>query len=148
MKREESTRYCKKLKTAHLFILILPCYLQPLHPYHTGTRLPTMTTLNPSHNIFRASSGRHAQAVYHADDLPPSEKPSSSSSAAGGASGFPDLCDDLGIDDSVGEKRGRREGRKRVRAAMPPMPDLRFEQVRRSVSRSCLLQPHALVVGH
>jgi hypothetical protein len=82
-----------------------------------------MTSLNPSHNPFRHSSGRHAQAVHQPsapsssfpDDLPISDSDSDS---------------EYGVDEHLrGERRARREGRKRVRAAMPPMPDLRFEQV-------------------
>jgi hypothetical protein len=72
-----------------------------------------MTSLNPSHNVFRHPSGRHAQAVH---------EPSSSDEKAG--AGFPD---DLGVDDSV--EQARRVGRERVRRGMVPVPDLRFEQV-------------------
>ncbi|GFZ46242.1 hypothetical protein JCM24511_04489 [Saitozyma sp. JCM 24511] len=79
-----------------------------------------MTSLNPSHNPFRHPSGRHAQAVHQPsapsfpDDLPISDSDSDS---------------EYGVDEHLrGERRARREGRKRVRAAMPPMPDLRFEQ--------------------
>ncbi|ORY32225.1 hypothetical protein BCR39DRAFT_41625 [Naematelia encephala] len=76
-----------------------------------------MTTLNPSHNPFRKPSGRHAQAVHEPasdfpDDLPISDD------------------EDLGVDDERRKARreGKREARKRVRGAMPPLPDLRFEQ--------------------
>lgn len=71
-----------------------------------------MTTLNPSHDFTRKSEGRHAQAVRTAssypDDLP--------------------VGDDESIDED-GPSRAKKEGRKRVRQQMPPMPDLRFEQV-------------------
>lgn len=77
-----------------------------------------MTSLDPSHNIFRKSSGRHAQAVYNAQDAPSTAED--------------DLSDDeMGVDDHVrAQRRGKKEGRKRVRQAMPPLPDQRFEQVR------------------
>lgn len=85
-----------------------------------------MTTLNPSHNPFRASEGRHAQAVYQA-----SSQPEGPSAGTASTSRFPDnFVDELeSVDDDVPARRGRREGRQRVRRAMPPMPDLRFEQV-------------------
>ena len=90
-----------------------------------------MTTLNPSHNIFRRSSGRHAQAVHRA-----SPDRSELDDEKSGHSSFPnDLPlssndSDLGPDESLrAERRSRSEGRKRVKGAMPPMPDLRFEQV-------------------
>jgi hypothetical protein len=83
-----------------------------------------MTSLDPSHNPFRDPSGRHAQAVHRSSP-----------------SAFPDDLDidsdsDLGVDDHVrAELQGRRKGRRRVRAAMPPMPDLRFEQVSMILTR-------------
>lgn len=71
----------------------------------------TMTSVNPSHNVFRHSEGRHAQAVHQStqfpDDLP--------------------AKDDDSIDGDL--PRVKKEARKRVRQQMPPMPDLRFEQV-------------------
>lgn len=75
-----------------------------------------MTTLNPSHNIFREPEGRHAQAVRQAD------------AASGSGSDVDGVDGDL---DSrpQGVKRAKRHGRKRVKAAMPPIPDMRFEQV-------------------
>lgn len=78
-----------------------------------------MTSLNPSHNIFRHPSGRHAQAVH--ESSPPSDEKDTS----GYPARFPD---DLGVDDTV--ERARRDGRDRVRRGMVPVPDLRFEQVR------------------
>ena len=79
-----------------------------------------MTSLNPSHNIFRQPEGRHAQAVH---------EPSSSSNDE---KRFPDrFADDLGVDDTV--ERARRDGRDRVRRGMVPVPDLRFEQVSRAL---------------
>ena len=88
-----------------------------------------MTTLNPSHNVFRQSEGRHAQAVYRASEASSSTPPEGS-----------DFEDDLSVDDRVervrAARRGRKEGRQRVRRAMPPMPDLRFEQVSSGVSAS------------
>ncbi|KAK4687722.1 hypothetical protein P7C73_g2388, partial [Tremellales sp. Uapishka_1] len=68
-----------------------------------------MTTLNPSHNPFRASKGRHAQAVHRPDQ---------------------DFPDDIDLSDSdlSPRKRGQLEGRQRIKRAVPPMPDLRFEQ--------------------
>ena len=73
-----------------------------------------MTSLNPSHDPLRESKGRHAQAVRRASDFPddlPEE-------------------DDQSID-GEGHRTARikKEARHRVRAQMPPMPDLRFEQV-------------------
>ncbi|RSH91240.1 hypothetical protein EHS25_009539 [Saitozyma podzolica] len=82
-----------------------------------------MTSLNPSHNPFRHPSGRHAQAVH---------QPSAPSSSFPDDLPIPDSDSDseYGVDEHLrGERRARREGRKRVRAAMPRMPDLRFEQV-------------------
>ena len=76
-----------------------------------------MATLDPSHNPLRKPQGRHAQAVYDA-------------SAAQDVS-------DSESDESAGERRARKEGRKRVRAAMPPLPDQRFEQVRYVQTTSC-----------
>jgi hypothetical protein len=74
-----------------------------------------MTTVNPSHNVFRQSEGRHAQAVHQSsqfpDDLP--------------------AKDDDSIDGDM--PRVKKEARKRVRQQMPPMPDLRFEQVSQAV---------------
>ncbi|ORX39766.1 hypothetical protein BD324DRAFT_233199 [Kockovaella imperatae] len=87
-----------------------------------------MTTLDPSHNIFRDPSGRHAQAVHRADDIPLDEK------RAGIIDGdSEDEVDDLSIDDRLparvnAERKAKRDARRRVRGAMPPMPDLRYEQ--------------------
>ncbi|KAK8869916.1 hypothetical protein IAR55_000484 [Kwoniella newhampshirensis] len=73
-----------------------------------------MTTLDPSHIPFRHS----AQAVHHAHP---------SHSAANHQ--FPDDLPEVTAQDiAKGHPRARREGRKRVKTAMPPMPDLRFEQ--------------------
>lgn len=73
-----------------------------------------MTTLDPTHNPLRTPSGRHAQAIRR-----PSE--------------FPDdlpVEDDQSIDgEGHHTSRIKREARHRVRSQMPPMPDLRFEQV-------------------
>jgi len=84
-----------------------------------------MTSLNPSHNPFRKSEGRHAQAVRHPSQEDINEEPKSSL--------FPDtlpLSPSASDDESeVAEKKARWEGRKRVRGAMPAVPDLRFEQV-------------------
>ena len=105
-----------------------------------------MTTLDPSHNIFRESSGRHAQAVHRADDIPldrpaasaPPDEDEEDESEMG-------IDDELGVDDRLpsssaaaaaraadarAKRKGKMEARRRVRGAMPPMPDLRFEQVR------------------
>lgn len=68
-----------------------------------------MSTLDPSHNPFRKPEGRHAQAVYEADTAR--------------------VEDESDSDESQGERRARKEGRRRVRAAVPPLPDQRFEQV-------------------
>ncbi|WVQ78190.1 hypothetical protein IAT38_000273 [Cryptococcus sp. DSM 104549] len=65
-----------------------------------------MTSLDPSHNPFREK----AQAV---------RRPEAQSSP------FPDDVPELSHRDHL---RARKEGRKRVKAAMPPLPDLRFEQ--------------------
>lgn len=78
--------------------------------------LYTMTTANPSHNFLRHSEGRHAQAVRRASD-----------------SQFPDDLparhdDEESIDGDESSKI-KKEARRRVRQQMPPMPDLRFEQV-------------------
>jgi hypothetical protein len=82
-----------------------------------------MTTVNPSHNVFRQSEGRHAQAVHQSsqfpDDLP--------------------AKDDDSIDGDM--PRVKKEARKRVRQQMPPMPDLRFEQVCQAVTH---LSPSSL----
>lgn len=78
-----------------------------------------MTSLNPSHNPFRKSSGRHAQAIHRSSDTD--------------ADADADFPEDLPISDTdeIGPvRKGRKEGRKRIRKAVPPMPDLRFEQVR------------------
>jgi hypothetical protein len=75
-----------------------------------------MTTANPSHNFFRESEGRHAQAIHRAsntqfpDDLPAKHD------------------DEESIDGDESSKV-KRDARRRVRQVMPPMPDLRFEQV-------------------
>jgi len=69
-----------------------------------------MSTFDPSHNPLRKPAGRHAQAVYD-------------------PSAVQDVSDS-DSDESQGERRARKEGRRRVRAAMPPLPDQRFEQVR------------------
>jgi hypothetical protein len=75
-----------------------------------------MTSLNPSHNVFRHSEGRHAQAVHQSsqfpDDLP--------------AKHGEDDDDSIDGDEPA---RIKKEARRRVRQQMPPMPDLRFEQV-------------------
>jgi len=80
-------------------------------PPHSHLPIHTMTSVNPSHNVFRHSEGRHAQAVHQStqfpDDLP--------------------AKDDDSIDGDL--PRVKKEARKRVRQKMPPMPDLRFEQV-------------------
>jgi hypothetical protein len=87
----------------------------------------TMTTLDPSHNPFRTSSGRHAQAIHRQDSNLSEKRPGENDDID-----YPELDDlhpssvDAGIQ---AERKGRREGRRRVRAAAPPMPDLRFEQV-------------------
>jgi hypothetical protein len=103
--------------------VILTFYL-PLRSFHKSllsTPLSLhkelrMTTLNPSHNVFREPEGRHAQAVRQAD------------AASGSGSDVDGVDGDL---DSrpQGVKRAKRHGRKRVKAAMPPIPDMRFEQV-------------------
>lgn len=76
--------------------------------------LSKMTTLNPTHNPLREPKGRHAQAIHEASQFPddlPAE-------------------DDQSIDqDGHHTSKVKREARRRVRAQMPPMPDLRFEQV-------------------
>ncbi|KAL7422204.1 hypothetical protein Q5752_002850 [Cryptotrichosporon argae] len=69
-----------------------------------------MTTLNPSHDPFHHTDKRHGQAVYRAE-----------------APDYPDL-DDVDDEPAHARAKARREGRRRVRAAMPPLPDLRFEQ--------------------
>jgi len=75
-----------------------------------------MTSANPSHNPFRESEGRHAQAIHRAsntqfpDDLPARD-------------------DDGDSIDGDEPSKVKREARRRVRQQMPPMPDLRFEQV-------------------
>lgn len=81
-----------------------------------------MTTLDPTHNPLRDPKGRHAQAIHKASEFP----------------------DDLPEDDtlSIDEEghhtaRVKREARHRVRAQMPPIPDLRFEQVRVPPSSGC-----------
>jgi hypothetical protein len=94
----------------------------PFRHAHDGFPTPstlftsyTMTTANPSHNPFRESEGRHAQAIHRAsgtqfpDDLPARDD------------------DEESIDGD--ERKVKREARRRVRQVMPPMPDLRFEQV-------------------
>ena len=95
-----------------------------------------MTTLNPSHNPFRPSSGRHAQAV-HRPSRSPSSAPSSTSPSASRPypSAFPDNLpgdtdSDLGSDDPD-RGNAKHRARKRVKAVVPPLPDLRFEQVGR-----------------
>ncbi|WWD01529.1 hypothetical protein V866_008474 [Kwoniella sp. B9012] len=70
-----------------------------------------MTSLNPSHNPFRSS----AQAVHH----PSTEKQQSN---------FPDSLPTVNEHHHEDHKKARKEGRKRVKQAMPVMPDLRFEQ--------------------
>jgi hypothetical protein len=73
-----------------------------------------MTTANPSHNPFRESEGRHAQAIHRSSQTQfPDDLPARSD-------------DEESIDD---ERKVKREARRRVRQVMPPMPDLRFEQV-------------------
>ena len=77
-----------------------------------------MTSLNPSHNIFRTPQGRHAQAVHD---------PQTQSQ----------VQDEIESEDETtflserekAERRAKREARRRVRANAPSMPDLRFEQV-------------------
>ncbi|WWC85375.1 uncharacterized protein L201_000238 [Kwoniella dendrophila CBS 6074] len=74
-----------------------------------------MTSLNPSHNPFKSS----AQAVHHATSDEKNEKGK-----------FPDslpTVHERGLHDGD-HKKARKEGRKRVKQAMPVMPDLRFEQ--------------------
>ncbi|OCF71986.1 hypothetical protein I204_07250 [Kwoniella mangroviensis CBS 8886] len=70
-----------------------------------------MTSLNPSHNPFKSS----AQAVHH----PSPEKQQSN---------FPDSLPTVNEHHHEDHKKARKEGRKRVKQAMPVMPDLRFEQ--------------------
>jgi hypothetical protein len=81
-------------------------------PSHSADTYHIMTTLNPSHDPFRKSEGRHAQAVRQSSQYP----------------------DNLPVEDNEsidgdGPSRAKREARRRVRQQMPPMPDLRFEQV-------------------
>ncbi|WWD15809.1 hypothetical protein CI109_100233 [Kwoniella shandongensis] len=76
-----------------------------------------MTTLDPSHLPFR----HDAQAVHRAH-------PSSSSASPQSATFPDDLPEVTAKDEARGHSRARKEGRKRVKNAMPPMPDLRFEQ--------------------
>jgi hypothetical protein len=88
-----------------------------------------MTTFNPSHNPFRKPQGRHAQAVHR-----PSPEPSdvdSDDEHEPGSSSFPDDLPSNESDSESGEEhqRARRQGRGRVKASIPPLPDLRFEQV-------------------
>ncbi|WRT67013.1 uncharacterized protein IL334_003979 [Kwoniella shivajii] len=78
-----------------------------------------MTSLNPSHNPFSSS----AQAIHHTtteDD----EKPSSSSSS------FPDSLPTVREQHHhhADHPKATKEGRKRVKQALPIIPDLRFEQ--------------------
>ncbi|WVF72301.1 hypothetical protein IAT40_007114 [Kwoniella sp. CBS 6097] len=78
-----------------------------------------MTSLNPSHIPFNKS----AQAVHHAE----------SSSESGEKSKFPDSLPTVHQRHGRGHnnRKGKHhegEGRERVKQAMPPMPDLRFEQ--------------------
>jgi hypothetical protein len=78
-----------------------------------------MTTLDPSHNPFHSSSGRHAQAVHQSTDSQlPDTLPTPSDVDA---QGHPTASGAI--------KKGRAEGRKRVKAVVPALPDLRFEQV-------------------
>lgn len=83
-----------------------------------------MTTFNPSHDPFRESKGRHAQAVHRTSDT-----------EADSDSQYPDQLpsaqeDDQSIDgDGHRTAKIKREARHRVKAQMPPLPDLRFEQV-------------------
>ncbi len=98
-----------------------------------------MTTFNPSHNPFRTSSGRHAQAI-HRPSPETSDDGDLPSKKSGPSIRFPDdlpLSDtnsdsdsdsDLGVDDERVTK-GRKEGRRRVKAGMMPIPEMRFEQV-------------------
>jgi len=74
-----------------------------------------MTTANPSHNPFRESEGRHAQAIHRSSQTQfPNDLPARDD-------------DEESIDGD--ERKVKREARRRVRQVMPPMPDLRFEQV-------------------
>ena len=97
-----------------------------------------MTTFNPSHDPFRESKGRHAQAVHRASN-------DESGSESQSQSQYPDQLpvaqdDDQSIDgDGHRTAKIKREARHRVKAQMPPLPDLRFEQVSHlspSVSRA------------
>ncbi|WVQ98630.1 hypothetical protein IAU59_005760 [Kwoniella sp. CBS 9459] len=80
-----------------------------------------MTSLNPSHNPFSKS----AQAVHHAESSPSGESGEKSSSK------FPDTLPTVHRRHGHSSRERHHEegeGRERVRQAMPPMPDLRFEQ--------------------
>lgn len=90
-----------------------------------------MTTLNPSHNPFRKPEGRHAQAIHDPSSTAQTDSLSDASSTS-----------DLGDDEKhITVKKAKKEGRKRVRAVMPPMPDMRFEQVRKPKSSFPPLSP-------
>jgi hypothetical protein len=86
-----------------------------------------MTTLDPSHNVFRHPSGRHAQAVHEPNRFP-DILPSITDDRDGGESDG--SIDGEHLTSRQKERlRAKREAVKRVRANVPPMPDLRFEQV-------------------
>ena len=106
-----------------------------------------MTTLNPSHNPFRQSSGRHAQAVHRPSPEPSETGPSSTRESKTFPDQLPTSSDDddddddddeaggdsnrsdLGVDGDYGKRNAKRQGRKRVKAVVPALPDLRIEQV-------------------
>lgn len=134
--RDEISRNCLAV-TATASQASLPSFASiPLSLFHSTSKptrytfhhsfapaLGTMTTLNPSHNVFRHPAGRHAQAVHEPSPSFPDQLPSVTKED-----------DDLSIDSDLDERdrellRAKREARRRVQGAMPPMPDLRFEQV-------------------
>lgn len=78
-----------------------------------------MTSLDPSHIPGLSKKPRTGQAVHDPSQTTEADVEEKAE--------FPDEVSD--IDSDAAELRARKEGKRKIRSAVPAIPDLRFEQV-------------------